>query len=278
MSTAVLTAVAWAYKDGAQHIGHKSGSGVASVVFARCHRMADSRVLMVSGTDEPPSLPEVDAPFASGESVVSFQRPSIAGGAQSLGQRTRPAVAAPEPGTAPLRLTGSHSVRISFADRRHPPSCTRRETGAAPVGKSPPNPGRHDGGHPDVSAAVEGRLDRSGGHARFPDICDRRQWGSRDLDGAVVATVAGSRLGNGVGCATASRVHHHRPTAAEAWSNIGVGDLPIVHQHGDRRPAAGRATIGPRTAGLSGSGEGEGRRRPGTLLRRVQDRPRTVFA
>jgi hypothetical protein len=153
MSTAVLTAVAWAYRNGARHIGHKSGFGVASGVFARCHRMAGNRVLMVSGTDEPQGLPEVDAPFASGESVVSFRRPSIAGGAQPLGQRTRPADAAPEPGAAPLRLTGSHSVRISFADGRHPPSCTRRETGAAPAGKSPPNPGRHDGGHPDVSAA-----------------------------------------------------------------------------------------------------------------------------
>jgi tRNA synthetases class I (M) len=79
MSTAVLTAVAWAYKNGARHIGHKSGSGVASGVFARCHRMAGNRVLMVSGTDEPQGLPEVDAPFASGESVVSFQRRATIG-------------------------------------------------------------------------------------------------------------------------------------------------------------------------------------------------------
>jgi hypothetical protein len=40
MSTAVLTAVAWAYRNGARHIGHKSGSGVASGVFPCCHRMA----------------------------------------------------------------------------------------------------------------------------------------------------------------------------------------------------------------------------------------------
>src|SRR4029077_16427465 len=204
MSTAVLTAVAWAYKNGARHIGRKSGSGVVSGVFDRCHRMAGNRVLMVSGTDEPQGLPEVEAPFASGESVVSFQRPSIAGGAQPLGQRTRPADAAPEPGAAPLRLTGSPSGRISFGARRPPPSCTRRETGVAPAGKSPPNPGRHDGGHPDVSAAVEGRLARGGGQPRFPDICDRRQRGSRDLDGAVVPTVAGPRPGNGVSRATAS--------------------------------------------------------------------------
>jgi hypothetical protein len=40
----------------------------------------------------------------------------------------------------------------------------------------------------------------------------------------------------------------------------------------------GRAAIGPRTAGPPGPGGGAGRRRSGTLLRRVQDRPRTVFA
>jgi tRNA synthetases class I (M) len=237
MSTAVLMAVAWAHRNGARHIGHKSGSGVASGVFARCYRMAGNRVLMVSRTDEPQGLPEVDAPFASGESAVSFQRLSIAGGAQPLGQRNRPADAAPEPGATPLGLTGSHSVRISFADRRHPPSCTGRETGASPAGKSSPDPGRHDGGHPDVSAAVEGRLDRGGGHARFPNICDRRQRGSRDLEGARVATVASSRFGNGVGCATASG-EHHRPTAAETCSDIGIGDLPAVHQHSERRPVA----------------------------------------
>ena len=63
MSTAVLTAVAWAYKNGARHIGHKSGSGVASGVFARCHRMAGNRVLMVSGTDEPHRLPKLTRPW-----------------------------------------------------------------------------------------------------------------------------------------------------------------------------------------------------------------------
>ena len=40
----------------------------------------------------------------------------------------------------------------------------------------------------------------------------------------------------------------------------------------------GRATIGPRTAGPSGPGGGEGQRPSDTLHPRVQDRPRTVFA
>ena len=53
MSTAVLTAVAWVYRNGGRHIGHKSGSGVASGVFARYHRMAGNRVLMESGPASP---------------------------------------------------------------------------------------------------------------------------------------------------------------------------------------------------------------------------------
>jgi hypothetical protein len=39
-----------------------------------------------------------------------------------------------------------------------------------------------------------------------------------------------------------------------------------------------RATIGPRTAGPSGPGGGEGQRPSDTLHARVQDRPGTVFA
>ncbi|MDV6011474.1 methionine--tRNA ligase [Haloechinothrix sp. LS1_15] len=52
MSTPVLTAVAWPYANGPRHIGHVSGIGVPSDVFARYQRMAGNRVLMVSGSDE----------------------------------------------------------------------------------------------------------------------------------------------------------------------------------------------------------------------------------
>jgi methionyl-tRNA synthetase len=51
MST-VLAAVAWPYANGPRHIGHVSGFGVPSDVFARYMRMAGHDVLMVSGTDE----------------------------------------------------------------------------------------------------------------------------------------------------------------------------------------------------------------------------------
>ncbi len=48
MSTAVLTAVAWAYRNGARHIGHKSGSGVASGAFARSQATADRTPVLMS--------------------------------------------------------------------------------------------------------------------------------------------------------------------------------------------------------------------------------------
>ena len=52
MHTPVLTAVAWPYANGPRHIGHVSGFGVPSDIFARYQRMAGNDVLMVSGTDE----------------------------------------------------------------------------------------------------------------------------------------------------------------------------------------------------------------------------------
>ena len=52
MAKTVLTAVAWPYANGPRHIGHVSGFGVPSDVFARYQRMVGNDVLMVSGTDE----------------------------------------------------------------------------------------------------------------------------------------------------------------------------------------------------------------------------------
>lgn len=65
MSTAVLTAVAWAYRNGARPIGHKSGSGVASGVFARCHWIAGNRVLMTPES-VPPSITTASRRSATG--------------------------------------------------------------------------------------------------------------------------------------------------------------------------------------------------------------------
>jgi methionyl-tRNA synthetase len=52
MSAPVLTAVAWPYANGPRHIGHVSGIGVPSDLFARYMRMSGHDVLMVSGSDE----------------------------------------------------------------------------------------------------------------------------------------------------------------------------------------------------------------------------------
>ena len=52
MSTPVLTAVAWPYTNGPRHIGHVSGIGVPSDLYARYMRMSGHDVLMVSGSDE----------------------------------------------------------------------------------------------------------------------------------------------------------------------------------------------------------------------------------
>ncbi|MCO6677841.1 methionine--tRNA ligase [Cutibacterium avidum] len=51
MCANILAAVAWPYANGPRHIGHVSGFGVPSDVFARYMRMSGHRVLMVSGSD-----------------------------------------------------------------------------------------------------------------------------------------------------------------------------------------------------------------------------------
>src|SRR5580658_9941629 len=48
----ILTAAAWPYANGPRHIGHVSGFAIPSDMFSRYQRMAGSKVLMVSGTDE----------------------------------------------------------------------------------------------------------------------------------------------------------------------------------------------------------------------------------
>ncbi|MCC6313204.1 MAG: methionine--tRNA ligase [Thermomicrobiales bacterium] len=47
----ILVAVAWPYASGPRHLGHAAGAYVPPDIFARYHRMAGDRVLMVSGSD-----------------------------------------------------------------------------------------------------------------------------------------------------------------------------------------------------------------------------------
>ena len=47
----ILVAVAWPYASGSRHLGHLAGAYLPPDVFARYHRIAGDRVLMVSGSD-----------------------------------------------------------------------------------------------------------------------------------------------------------------------------------------------------------------------------------
>ncbi len=47
----VLVAVAWPYANGSLHLGHMAGAYLPADIFARYHRIAGNRVLMVSGSD-----------------------------------------------------------------------------------------------------------------------------------------------------------------------------------------------------------------------------------
>lgn len=87
MCANVLAAVAWPYANGPRHIGHVSGFGVPSDVFARYMRMAGHTVLMVSGTDEHGTAIQVKADqegLTAAETADKYHR-IIAEDLQALG-------------------------------------------------------------------------------------------------------------------------------------------------------------------------------------------------
>ncbi|MBI4771170.1 MAG: class I tRNA ligase family protein, partial [Chloroflexi bacterium] len=47
----ILVSVAWPYANAQIHVGNITGSHLPADIFARYHRLAGNRVLMVSGTD-----------------------------------------------------------------------------------------------------------------------------------------------------------------------------------------------------------------------------------
>ena len=51
MNRHILVAVAWPYASGSRHLGHLAGAYLPADIFARYHRLAGDRVLMVSGSD-----------------------------------------------------------------------------------------------------------------------------------------------------------------------------------------------------------------------------------
>jgi methionyl-tRNA synthetase len=82
-----LAAVAWPYANGPRHIGHVSGFGIPSDVFARYMRMAGHRVLMVSGTDEhgTPILVEAEKEGVTARELADRYNRVIAEDLQALG-------------------------------------------------------------------------------------------------------------------------------------------------------------------------------------------------
>src|SRR5581483_11855859 len=51
VTEAILVAVAWPYANGPVHAGQFGGAYLPADIFARYHRTAGNRVLMVSGSD-----------------------------------------------------------------------------------------------------------------------------------------------------------------------------------------------------------------------------------
>ena len=52
MPETILVGVAWPYPNGSLHLGQIAGAYLPPDIFARYHRIAGNRVLMVSGSDQ----------------------------------------------------------------------------------------------------------------------------------------------------------------------------------------------------------------------------------
>ncbi len=73
----VLVAVAWPYANGLSHLGHVAGCYLPADVFARYHRIAGNRVLMISGTDAhgTPITVKADQEGVSPQEIVERYNP-----------------------------------------------------------------------------------------------------------------------------------------------------------------------------------------------------------
>ncbi|HVR32999.1 MAG TPA: methionine--tRNA ligase [Acidimicrobiia bacterium] len=83
----ILVAVAWPYASGALHLGHLGGAYLPPDIFARYHRLAGNRVLMVSGSDThgtPITVKAEQEGVSPGEIIERFH-PEILGYWEKLG-------------------------------------------------------------------------------------------------------------------------------------------------------------------------------------------------
>jgi methionyl-tRNA synthetase len=83
----ILVAVAWPYASGSLHLGHLAGAYLPPDIFARYHRLAGNRVLMVSGSDAhgTPITVKADEERVTPAAIVDRYHPEILGYWESLG-------------------------------------------------------------------------------------------------------------------------------------------------------------------------------------------------
>jgi methionyl-tRNA synthetase len=87
VSRLILVAVAWPYASGSLHLGHLAGAYLPADIFARYHRIAGNRVLMVSGSDGhgTPITVKADQEGVSPQEIVDRYHPEIVGYWDALG-------------------------------------------------------------------------------------------------------------------------------------------------------------------------------------------------
>ncbi|MGQ0848167.1 MAG: methionine--tRNA ligase [Actinomycetota bacterium] len=87
MSRHILVAVGWPYASGPLHLGHLAGAYLPADIFARYHRIAGNRVLMVSGSDGhgTPITVKADQEHVSPQEIVDRYHPEILGYWRDLG-------------------------------------------------------------------------------------------------------------------------------------------------------------------------------------------------
>ncbi len=83
----VLVAVAWPYAQGPLHLGHIAGAYLPPDIFARYHRLAGNRVLMVSGSDVhgTPITVKADQEGVTPQEIVDRFHPEFLGYWEKLG-------------------------------------------------------------------------------------------------------------------------------------------------------------------------------------------------
>ncbi|MEX2423299.1 MAG: methionine--tRNA ligase [Acidimicrobiia bacterium] len=83
----ILVAVAWPYASGSLHLGHLGGAYLPPDIFARYHRLAGNRVLMVSGSDThgTPITVKAEQAGVGPADIVNRFHPEIVGYWESLG-------------------------------------------------------------------------------------------------------------------------------------------------------------------------------------------------